>query len=323
MTDNHDTRTRDWHGVLTALPDEPPPHDGWARLSRALDDATPSRVSSRRRWSLAIAATLALLAPVLALRMADRKAEPVPAAAIAPRVPEPLRTQSASGRMEADRSAASTAAEPANAHAVALTDTPREANVDVDARVSNAVAPSKRAAAGAVHGRTRSGTSVHGASTRDVASAARIAGAEQDPATPVTNSGLPDASPASSRGAAARGHGSRPTIAAMPGGRPGAHTHVDPLQALYTESAQLETLLVLTRDDRVSSATGAALSDALAGHLVSLDAELGQPGLPDTQRSALWRERVATLRQLAGIESTERWLAVHGRAYGDAFVRVD
>lgn len=129
--------------------------------------------------------------------------------------------------------------------------------------------------------------------------------------------------PPSGHDTVASEHATRRAPAAIARAESSESVRIDPLQPLYTESAQLEALLALTRDDRVGSATGAALSDALVDRLASVDAALAQSGLPDAQRAALWRERIATLRQLAGVESTERWLAMHGRAYGDAFVRVD
>ncbi|GHA88958.1 hypothetical protein [Cognatilysobacter bugurensis] len=81
--------------------------------------------------------------------------------------------------------------------------------------------------------------------------------------------------------------------------------------------------MALTRDDRVASAAGAAIGNALVARVAAIDAELARPGLSEAQRTALWHGRVAALRQLVGVEPTERWLAVHGRAYGDASVHVD
>ena len=46
---------------------------------------------------------------------------------------------------------------------------------------------------------------------------------------------------------------------------------------------------------------------------VTIDAALMQSSLTDRQRNGLWRERVATLRQQAGFESTQRVLAAYGQ----------
>jgi len=45
--------------------------------------------------------------------------------------------------------------------------------------------------------------------------------------------------------------------------------------------------------------------------------------LPLDQREALWRERVRTLRDLAGVETTQLWLAAQGERYDGALVSVD
>ncbi|HWS78932.1 MAG TPA: hypothetical protein VN205_11235 [Thermomonas sp.] len=95
------------------------------------------------------------------------------------------------------------------------------------------------------------------------------------------------------------------------------------LEPLYTQSAQLEGLLAMTRDDRVASGTSAALSDALDGRVAAIDATLIQPGLTDAQRSDLWGQRVDALQQLVGIETTNRLYAARGRSYDAALVSID
>lgn len=87
-----------------------------------------------------------------------------------------------------------------------------------------------------------------------------------------------------------------------------------PLNALYAESAQLESLLDLARDDRVSSAGAALLGDELDAQVAVIDASLAQPGLDDDERLRLWRARVDALRQAAGFESTQRLMASQGRS---------
>jgi hypothetical protein len=94
------------------------------------------------------------------------------------------------------------------------------------------------------------------------------------------------------------------------------------LDALYTESARLEALLDLARDDRVASASAALLAAELDAQVAGIDARLAQPGLDDAQRTALWQARVDALRQAAGFESTQRVLAAQGNG-GALLVSVD
>lgn len=95
------------------------------------------------------------------------------------------------------------------------------------------------------------------------------------------------------------------------------------LESLYAESAQLEALLAAARDDRTASSGTAALTDSLEAELAAIDATLIQPGLDLPRRSGLWRQRVDTLRQLAGIETTRRLLSARGETYDAALVSVD
>ncbi|MFC7300825.1 hypothetical protein [Cognatiluteimonas weifangensis] len=95
-----------------------------------------------------------------------------------------------------------------------------------------------------------------------------------------------------------------------------------PLDALYVESARLEALLALARDDRVASAGAALLSAELDAQVADIDARLARPGLDAAQRAALWQARVDALRQAAGFESTQRILAAQGDG-GALLVSVD
>jgi hypothetical protein len=94
------------------------------------------------------------------------------------------------------------------------------------------------------------------------------------------------------------------------------------LDTLYAESARLEALLALARDDRVASAAAALLSAELDAQVAGIDVRLAQPGLDDAQRKALWQARVDALRQAAGFESTQRVLASQGDG-GALIVSVD
>ena len=95
------------------------------------------------------------------------------------------------------------------------------------------------------------------------------------------------------------------------------------LEPLYTQSAQLEGLLALARDDRVASGTAAAISSELDAQVADIDATLIQPGLSDAQRADLWGQRVDVLQQLVGIETTNRLYAARGQSYDAALVSID
>ena len=97
----------------------------------------------------------------------------------------------------------------------------------------------------------------------------------------------------------------------------------NPLERLYAESARLESLLVVARDERVSSATAAVLADTLEERLAAIDAVLAQPGLDRETQAALWERRVEALRALTGFESNRRWLVAQGARYDAALVLVD
>jgi hypothetical protein len=123
------------------------------------------------------------------------------------------------------------------------------------------------------------------------------------------------------RGKPARAAAPRPATAAAAAGEP-ASDSAQPLDALYAESARLEALLALARDDRVASASAALLSAEFDAQVAGIDARLAQPGLDEAQRTALWQARVDALRQAAGFESTQRVLAAQGNT-GALLVSVD
>jgi hypothetical protein len=95
------------------------------------------------------------------------------------------------------------------------------------------------------------------------------------------------------------------------------------LEQLQAESAQLEALLAMARDERVSSAAAASVANDLDRQLAEIDAALMQPDLALARQRALWRERVQTLRTVVGFEGTRRLLAAQGERYDGALVRVD
>jgi len=96
----------------------------------------------------------------------------------------------------------------------------------------------------------------------------------------------------------------------------------DRLQKLQSQSAQLEALIALARDERVANASSELLSSELDSGIAAVDAALSQPDLADDRRQDLWRQRVDLLRQLAGVEATSRWLAAQGASSEASLVSV-
>lgn len=122
-----------------------------------------------------------------------------------------------------------------------------------------------------------------------------------------------------------RGHmaDSAPASATMAATVPADNAATARLHALQAESARLEALLQLARDERVSSATAAALAGELDARVAGIDAALMQPSLPIEQQLALWQDRVDALRSVAGFEGTRRWLVANGSRYDGALVRIE
>jgi hypothetical protein len=102
-----------------------------------------------------------------------------------------------------------------------------------------------------------------------------------------------------------------------------AASDADSLQKLKAQSAQLEALVALARDDRVGNAGLELLSGELDAGIATIDASLSQSDLTATRQQDLWRQRVDLLQQLAGVEATSRWLAAHGTSNDTALVSVD
>ena len=102
-----------------------------------------------------------------------------------------------------------------------------------------------------------------------------------------------------------------------------ASTSDNELEALYAQSAQLEAVLAYARDDRVGSGSAETVAARLGQRLALIDAALSQPGLPAARQHALWQQRVATLRTLAGFETNRRLLSARGDRYDGVLVRVD
>jgi hypothetical protein len=96
----------------------------------------------------------------------------------------------------------------------------------------------------------------------------------------------------------------------------------EPIESLYAESAQLEQLLALVRDERVASGASAALSSELDGRVAGIDAALTQAGLDAADRNRLWQQRVDAMQQLVGIETT-RALSARGESFNASLVSID
>ena len=160
---------------------------------------------------------------------------------------------------------------------------------------------------------------------RDAATAQAVA--DEVPDSPTVS--VPEAAPVrvaeSSRKRTQARQLPRPTVVESPGADSLATTHAtdqEALQSLYAQSAQLEGLLAQVRDERMTSGPAAALAGQLEARLALIDASLSQPSLEAGQRADLWRERVGALQQLAGFESTQRWLTAQGERYDGQLVAV-
>ncbi|MBT2746426.1 MULTISPECIES: hypothetical protein [unclassified Lysobacter] len=333
MPDRNPNPPRTWTEAFAQLPAETPPADGWARMAATLAarqgapahmppspaariDPSPRRRSAAhpaRRW--AIAAMLAAALP-LGLWLSLRAQRPT----LEIQSPGPIAHEAAAR----DGGPAAPGIRPGGdavpvgpAHA----DTQRSDSLAVQPNpatplhIEPADAGPKRAAPkAAVVASTQRPSSTRAAATRatpsraDTPASERIAATAN--ATPALSGGDTDPAKAATLVADASG-GQRDTAVAAQ------------LRELQTESAQLEALVTLTRDDRVASATAALMSSDLDQRLSLIDTALTDAALPAEQRLALWRQRVGALRSLAGVESTQRWFAARGERYDDALVRVD
>jgi hypothetical protein len=86
------------------------------------------------------------------------------------------------------------------------------------------------------------------------------------------------------------------------------------LENLYAESARLEAILAQLQEPRAASATATALSAELQDRIADIDGALSQPDVPSTSQLDLWQQRIDALRQLTGVETTQRWMAAQGTA---------
>lgn len=275
-----------WSDAFSALPDAVPPADGWGRVAVALDDA-PVRHAPRalrpRRWPLWLAAAAAVCAVTLV------------APWLLDREPSPVAPGS-----------------PVTASRVAGVTTDA-----VDAR------PAIRESEG--------NAVVERGDLARAPGPGPLADVMPAPATPRVRKPVPRramarTTPAPTVSAPAPQADELAAADGTPAANAVADANVDPLDALpqlQAESAQLEALVAFARDGRVASASSAVLASDLDARIGLIDAALSQAGVPQVQRSALWQARIDALRELAGVETTQRWLAARGERYDGALVRVD
>lgn len=297
MADLSNATPRDWASVLAALPDTTPPADGWARVSRALD-AEPARRGARtRHWPLWLAAAgVAALALVPMLpRVADDTSSTPATLARTATVPE-ARPAPAT---PVERNIQGPSVAPAQTAAITGDRHPPVLPGVVAADPMSATPEVRRTDTGAV--RTAR------ARVDNAPSAARV-----DPG--VDDRVLANPGPETLASTDAAIESPLDSV---------AQAGADDLVALQAESARLEALVALASDERVGSASGVVLTAGLQDRIGLIDAALSQGDLDDAARVALWQRRISTLRDLAGIESTQRWLAARGERYDGALVRID
>lgn len=274
---------QDWAGAFAALPMETPPADGWSRLSAALDARGDAGLPPAQRAS----------------RRRRWSQWAVAAALVGLAIALPIARMGDGERpaQDAARVAATTAPDPTRTAPVVVeqrdppvaTDTNLPATAVADAPRSEATPPRQLASAHRPRGK---------AARRDPTPA---------PATAVAATDTPAGADTAVADAA--------LVAQADDGAA--------IARWQSESAQLEALVALARDERVGNAGATLMSADLDSRIGVIDAALRDDALPLAQRASLWEQRVQTLRDLAGVESTQRWLAAHGERYDGALVRVD
>lgn len=95
------------------------------------------------------------------------------------------------------------------------------------------------------------------------------------------------------------------------------------LAALQAESARLEQLLRATGQDTAADAPSLVLASVLAEDVRRIDGALADPALDPAMRTALWDSRVRALREVAAVETAQRWRNAQGLSMDTALVRVD
>ncbi|MBX9399884.1 hypothetical protein K4L06_01065 [Lysobacter sp. BMK333-48F3] len=314
MPDHSLSPPQDWSDAFARLGPETPPADGWARLSAqlqahaAVEPLAAVPVQRRRgavqRWAWAAAVAAAL--PLAALWLVQREADvpsPLPAAPVA----------------AVDAAALPATQTPAAGPTPAITPS-------IAPTIAPAVAADTRSAAAATVPAAAPGQRRTPAASAPAALAQRTprgatgAGDRERAAAPAPGAALSTDSAVDTAvaGTSAEDGAAVDRIAAA-GGSFGAAA----LARLQGESAQLESLVALARDDRVGSGAATLMSAELDHGIAAIDAALSASGIGETERVALWQQRVDALRALAGVEGSQRWYAARGERYEDALVRVD
>lgn len=274
----------DWGQAFAALPLETPPVGGWNRVAAAL----PARRSRARVWIPAAAA--ACLALAVAVPWRDTSPDPsTMTVARAPAATTPTKVPAAP--------IVSPTPSPSSDPATAVASN-RE-NAPVPAPLADTTAP--RGTPLATTNAPRAPESSQAAERRRASSVVSRGGQTTDSA--LAGSNKPTPAPVETAGTPANGSAAA-------------------LETLYAESARLEALLSQIRDDRVASGPAMALSAALNERVAGIDVALSQPDLSADTRLDLWRERVAALQRLTGVESTQRWMAANGYPADGAVAQV-
>lgn len=91
-----------------------------------------------------------------------------------------------------------------------------------------------------------------------------------------------------------------------------ATEHVDPLDALLLESAQLEAWIAWSSGVASESGASASIEMDVRDRIGAIDALLARPALDPAAQLPLLQERVVRLRQLAGLHNTRQLLAANG-----------
>jgi hypothetical protein len=279
-----------WGDAFAALPMETPTRDVWASVARTLD-ARPTRARAARRehrtnWMIGVASAAVLALAVWApLARWLQPAQTVPSSALASKAAGTLGP--AAPVVAVDRGTAAASARPDGA---VMPDTQPDASEPT--RITAKRAPDATIAAS--HPRQKSARRA----PSQLAISSPVAPAESDATTP-------------------------PATQDSPATTAIARAETDRLLQLQAQSAQLEALVAMARDDSTGSASGTLLTSELDANIAAIDAALSQVEVSAEQRTTLWQQRVEALQQLAGVETTERWLASQGALYDAALVSVD
>lgn len=92
------------------------------------------------------------------------------------------------------------------------------------------------------------------------------------------------------------------------------------LQSARQQSAQLENILIATRNSTAGNASAEVISLALEDRIHAIDSELGSAALTPTQQLNLWQQRIDILQEATGMYSSQRFRQAEGRPYEIAMV---